>query len=78
MTLTHNTQPADMLAFAVNLIKDSHTIILVLPSPYLVSQKTFSSLDSFFTTTGSHTSYHLTLTYQNVTHFRITLSIKYF
>ena len=48
MTLTHNTKTADILAFTVNLLKDSHTAILVLTSPYPVSQRTFSSLDRFF------------------------------
>ena len=64
--LKHNTQPADILAFAIKLLKihiGSHTCT---HQPLPVSQKTFSSFDRFLTTKGKHTNYYQTLTYHIV------------
>ena len=65
--LTHNTQPADILAFTIKLLKNSHM------QPYLYSpalaqylKRHFRHLTGFPLQKKKHTNYYQTLTYHIV------------
>ena len=63
--LMHNTQPADILAFIVKLLKIHMQPYLYSPAPAGISKDIFFT-DRFLTTTGKQTNYYQTLTHHIV------------